>query len=199
MALPYDQVEAHVLSVFVRATRCRDRRAQAGAVDHNTGLPVSSANLLSRELAISGDRLAMELVVIPRSLAASILRRSVDKSVHENGHVALQALPPSTWTDEERELVDALEHRIKVVAHRLEKNGWINTRPDGMYEGEKLPYGTALNNDGMTCAFQITWEGLKEAKKRYKGTAWDQGPLSPEADLTREAWSKRPDWARSES
>lgn len=195
--LPDDELEMHLLSVFARTARQGvDRRAATttGGIDPRTGLPVSANDLLPRYKAVSGRSLALQLLVVPRQLAASMLRRTVSEQESREGHVALVAIQPDQWTPQEAELVGALEEQIKLAVHRLaERHGWFDPRPNDYEDGRPLE-----GADGLTAGFKITPRGLEHALQRTAGTRWELGPVHPEHDLGRSAWSQAPQWAQSE-
>lgn len=195
--IPDTELEMHLFSVFARTARQGvDRRAATtnGGIDPRTGLPVSANDLLPRYKAVSGRSLALQLLVIPRQLAASMLRRTVSEQESREGHVALVAIPPDQWTPSEAELVNALEEQIKLAVHRLaDRAGWYDPRPQDYEDGRPLE-----GPDGLTCGFKVTARGLEEALRRTAGTKWELGPVNPEHDLGRNAWSQAPQWAQAE-
>jgi len=191
VVLPDDDLEMQLLSVFARTARQGvDRRGETHAVDHATGLPLSSNDLLPRYKAVSGTSLALQLIVVPRQLASGILRRPVD----EGAPVALGSIPPHEWTRQEAELVGALEEQLRHKVHQLaERHGWFNVAAEEYEPGCPL-----VGEDGMTVAFKITYKGLQHAIEKVKGTKYELGAVSPQHDLGDAKWRAAPQWAQAE-
>jgi hypothetical protein len=192
--IPDEELELQLYSVFARTARqvC-DRRGDVAAVDHRTGLPTSANDLLPRYKAVSGVGLALQLIVVPRQFAASMLRRPVPVEQSESGHVALQAIPATQWTASETELVEALTEQIKIKVHQLaESKGHFNPHGEEFEPGRPL-----LGDDGLTCGFKITYKGLMHAIEKVRGTKYETGATNVEADLGRGAL-KGVQWAQQE-
>lgn len=186
----YD-LEMHLFGVFVRAARCSDRRGDGSVpVDHATGIPLSANDLLPRHKAVGGVHLALELLVHPRHLAAALLRRPVPRDDAPDASVTLSSIPPDQWSEAESERVGALEEQIKLKVHRLAERGMFDPRPD-------IGAGPLVGTDGLTQGFKITWRGLTEGQRRVRGTRFDDGPTTLEADVGYEKWRKAPQHART--
>lgn len=188
------ELEMHLLGLFYRlAVYGRDRAGAVVPVHRETGLPVSADGLLPASRALRGRKLALEERVVPRRLAAGLLRRPLSLA-SPNRTRALATLPPEEWTGQETAWVDELEHQIKRTVHRLaQTKGWFV--PQVLHDGAPQPLG----EDGLTECFQITPQGLTEALRRVRGTRYDHGPLSVRDDLSEDEWATAPQWARDEA
>lgn len=196
--LDWHECEMHLLSIFARVARTGvDRRPdEMVQVDQGTGLPLSANDLRPTYAAITGRKLALDYVVVPRNLASAILGRSQRTPDGVEERVALAFIPPAEWSRPEREAVDALEERLKLTAARLaDRHGWFNLQPLGgnIYDPDEL---MPLDDHGLPMALQITYAGLDEALRRVRGTKWERGPRSLKDEVGSEKWAKAPQWAQ---
>ena len=180
----------------------RDRRVSALQEDTNilTGLPGSTAGLAPVHQAVTGPAYALSLTPVPSGLATSMIRYHAvpnmpcSETRHCEGCRQLDLKPKHLWTPEERELADDLTFRIKLAAHALAQEGFIELRPNDV-DGLPQPYG----EDGMTARFQCTPKGLEEARKRCQGTHWESETNNRGWGdaLTKHEFSKTPDYVQA--
>lgn len=170
-----------------------DRRPEAPVqIEETTGLPEDPGVRVSRDRALGGRGLALASYFIPSQVAAGFVRRTLPGGETQ----ALVHVAPSEWTEDEVGWVRELEHRIKLLAHRLAERGFVDVRPPGYEEGERMPLH---RDDGMTTAFRFTHAGLEHALQRVRGTRWETAaPTTIRADLSPEQWTRAPQWAQQE-
>lgn len=196
---PYD-LEMHLLSAAYRLrTQARDRRGsvELWRVDPETGIPLSSKDMVGRKEAKSGLRLALEHVFTPLSLATGLLRRDLG----EDGIVALGSLPQKEWSAQEHEWVDALVEQIQVKVHQLSSQGYFRASVDvegyGLGEDRLSTAVCKFGRPDLTHAFQVTARGLEYAKQRVRGTRWERGPLTLREDVGETKWRNAPEHAKA--
>lgn len=180
----------------------RDRRAAALQEDTNilTGLPATTAGLTAVDRAVSGPAYALSLTPVPSGLASSMIRYHAVPNMpcaetrHCEGCRQLDLKPKIQWSPAERELHDELTYRIKLAAHALAAEGYVELRPNDI-DGMPQPYG----EDGMTARFQCTPRGLMEAQRRCQGTAWESESNNRGWGdaLTKHEFSQTPDYVQA--
>lgn len=196
MSLLDERELAHqILGAFYRvATQTKDRTPGAPInVDGFFGVPEDSTELEARATAFAGKRLALDLYIVPKNFAKAFLCRQVGKEL-----VALYAIPPAEWDEDEKGCVDEMEYRIKRLVHKLsESKQWFDLQPQGgnPYDPEER---LDLGHDTMTMAFKIKPAGLEAAFRLIPGTKYEQGPKSVR-DRVGEKWQDAPQWLKDEA
>ncbi len=194
--IPEDELTDRILAIFFNVAKSQDRSGDiASERHHQTGLPVSANDLLARHLSKSGKALALELIVRPEGIAAGLGRRQ--DSTNPRG-VSLSYIAEQDRTEVEREWLADLSLQIKYLVHKLnERHHWFNLSVQGGNPDKKaelLEWG----HDNFTRAFQVTYEGLREAFERIPGTKYALAPSSIKGDISGAAWASAPQWAKDE-
>jgi hypothetical protein len=192
-----EELELSLLAYFWNVQFCVDRQASAFSADTNqlTGLPNSAGALLPTARAASGARLALEMTPVPSDLAASMMKYPIHVGGAQGEHEwrELSLKPKNDWTVEETETHGVLTHRLKLAAHKLGAQGFLNLQPpDDM--GEPQPYG----DDGMTARIQLTPSGLAEAKKRVAGTKFEHWKRGWDDSIAPSEKRQAPEWLQAQ-
>lgn len=189
-----------VLSLFYNVSKYwidRSPQAMIQHVNELTGLPEHARDLAPKHAAKRGPELAMDFTPVPSGVASSMLRyhAAADLTCTGVGDCEgcrqLSNKPKAQWDDDELDVHAELTHRIKLAAHRLAAQGFVNPQPLD-FDGRPMPLGP----DGMTVRFAITPSGLEEARRRCVGTKYD-GKVGWEQAVTRAEFSKAPNWLKS--
>mgnify|MGYP003404107162 CR=1 FL=1 len=191
-----EELEKSILAHFWNTRYWRDRQGTAfcrNGTNEVTGLPESSNDLLPAWRAISGDQLALEITPVPGDLATSMIKYQTSDFGATDEWRELTLKPRHKWSQEEIETQGELTHRIKLAAHKLASQGFINLNPSDD-TGTPQPYGL----DGMTARFQLTPAGLEEAKKRIRGTPLDGHLRGFQDALTESEKRSVPEWMKSQ-
>lgn len=173
------------------ATYGRDRQRASFVENTNmlTGLPESRADMLSDGQALRGPELALGFQPAVDSVATSML--SYKSGASEGSRRSLSLAQRSEWTEEAKEAHAAISYELKVAAHRLASWGLMNVQP---LDHEEKPQ--PLGADGLCTRVAITWEGLKEAKNRVKGTQYETMRFGWNDAVAAGEKHMLPDWVR---
>lgn len=186
-----EELELALLAAFWNVRYVRDRLPDQMVKDTCpiTGLPMSANDLKPIHRAETGDGLAMSWTPIPSDLAASMIRYDSGNGEYRD----LNLKPKAEWTQEEVDIHMTLTHRLKTAAHKLGAQGFLNLQPLDMDENPQ-PFG----DDGMTARIQITSRGLEEAKKRVRGTPFENWRRGWAQAITPSELAKTPEWFQAQ-
>lgn len=185
------ELETSILAYFYNVRHFRDRTPDAMYEDvcEVTGMPKNSSTLKPSYRAVSGDSLALEVTPIPSDLAAAMM--TVDTPSGERTYLNLK--PRHLWTAEETEIHGELTYRIKLAAHRMAEEGWINLQPPD-WDGNPQVF----DETGMTARFQLTPRGLEAAKKKIRGTALESMKIGFAEALNTTQLAAAPEWVQAQ-
>jgi hypothetical protein len=149
----------------------KDRRGGHSELDHKTGLPVSSNDLLPNHRAIRGRELALDTIFPPRSFILSILRTD---EIDENATVSkesaarewrcLALVSPESWSEEIQTAVEVNTSRMKRLLNQLEGVGLVNCRPMIDDTGQSLGTTHLEKHKEQALGFAPTNKGLDAAE-----------------------------------
>jgi hypothetical protein len=209
-----EQVEEAVWSFFYQLSRSRDRRrtpvpgpdGEDGpkiVVNAATGLPESIEDLVPKNMAISGIKLAMSAIVPPERLAASCIQDLPDGIEPTEANwirygKALALKPRPEWTDENLAVFEANALRFKIVVHRLaEEHGYFNVRP--IDPKDKDMHDLKWEDEaGFTLGFALTMEGWHFMQKVVVEKPHLQRVCHVLDYAGQDVREKAPQWARDE-
>lgn len=186
-----EELELSLLACFFNVRFVRDRLPDQMVKDTCpiTGLPMSANDLKPIYRAETGDGLALTWTPVPGDLAASMIKYDAGNGEYRD----LNLKPRAQWTQEELDTHAVLTHRLKLAAHRLAAQGFMNLQPLDMDE-KPQPFG----EDGMTARIQITSKGLEEAKKRVRGTKFENWRRGWAQAIAPSELAKTPEWFQAQ-
>ena len=185
-----DELEISILGYFWNARYWTDRQGTAFSKDTNalTGLPESENTLLPNYRGTSGFSLVLGLTPVPAAMATSMMKyETAEGEMRE-----LSLKPLDKWTDDERNVHNELTHRLKIAAHRLAGKGFVNLNPPDD-QGNPQPYA----DDGLTARFQLTSNGLEEARRVIVGSKHDGQTRGWQDALAPSEHRLAPEWLQS--
>lgn len=173
----------------------RDRRSPGGEKDgvhHETGVPLSEADLAPRSMTLGGRELALVHRLVPRSFAVGCTWVERINADGTRERVALSSFPEHTWGAQYVDYVAHLTREIKLAAHRMrERAGWFVVQPPDP-DGHPMPLG----EDGLCLGIMITPRGLERAIEFARARPDIKGLPTPEQAFGSEVWAEAPKWAR---